>query len=400
MPDLHLPLGFQYAGVHCGVKSDAKKPDLSLFVSDRPCAAVGVYTQNRVVGAPVIVDRARTPSDSVRAVVINSGNANACTGERGVEDAQRMTALVAIAVDAAREDVLVCSTGIIGHHLPMEQIENGIGLAKGVLSGSAESLELAARGMMTTDTFPKIASRSEDWDGTIVTVTGACKGAAMIAPNMATMLAVVMTDVAIDATQASMILKEAVDESFNSISVDGHTSTSDTVLLLANGASGRPAETPEEIESVRSMVTLVCQNLAEMIIRDAEGAEHFVRIEIAGLPDRNDARKIAKTIAEGALCKTAITGNDPNWGRFVSAAGYSEVEFDLNQLSLDINGVRVFESGSPVVYDEALVSSRMAEGEVNLHLDFGGETDPAGPVVFLTSDLTAEYVRLNSEYTT
>src|SRR5262245_54321697 len=229
-----LPLGFRAAGHACGIKSDPTKLDLALFVADGPCTAAGVFTQNRVVGAPVKVNRERVPSSTARAVILNSGCSNACTGERGIMDAKRMTATLAQQIGCAAEDVLVCSTGVIGQFLPVEKIQRGILHSFPKLEASADAFEAAARGMMTTDTVPKQAMRRLSINGQTVTISGVCKGAAMIAPNMATMLAVVMTDAQMSPDVAALVLKDAVDRSFNCISVDQHTSTSDTVLLLAN----------------------------------------------------------------------------------------------------------------------------------------------------------------------
>ncbi|QDT66242.1 bifunctional glutamate N-acetyltransferase/amino-acid acetyltransferase ArgJ [Calycomorphotria hydatis] len=388
-----LPQAFQFTGLHCGVKSDAAKPDLSLFVSTSPATAAGVFTKNLVVGAPVTVSRERVPGASARAVVINSGNANACTGEQGLADARRMTELVAEGLNCAAEDVLVCSTGIIGHLLPMEKIEAGIQSAVPTLSSDESQYELAARGMMTTDTFPKMASRTVYVEGQDVVVSGVAKGAAMIAPNMATMLAVIMTDAIIPDEIATQVLQAAVNNSFNCISVDGHTSTSDTVLLLANGESGVSID-----DEIVAAIHEVCYELSEMIIRDAEGAEHFVSVEVTGLDRQEDAHKIAKTVAESALVKTAIAGNDPNWGRIVSAAGYANVPFDPMQVTLKLNDVLLYEQGVPTDYDEpALSESMKSNRDVVIELSCG---EGLAFAHFLTSDLTQEYVRLNSEYTT
>ncbi len=413
-----LPRGFRAAGHACGIKADPSTPDMSLFVSDVPCAAAGVFTQNRVVGAPVHVSRERVPGDSVRGVVINSGNANACTGERGLEDARWMTAEVAARLGCAAADVLVCSTGVIGHFLPREKLAAGLPVLVERLGTSDDSLAAAARGMMTTDTVPKLATRTVDIDGQPVTVTGVAKGAAMIAPNMATMLAVVMTDARLSGGEAAALLKDAVDVSFNCISVDQHTSTSDTVLLLANGEACGDGEATAAENRVavnrdfRKAVREVCTDLAQQIIRDAEGAAHFVTVDVAGTHNREDAHRIAKTVADSPLVKTAITGNDPNWGRIVSAAGYAGVEFAEEQCSLSINGIEVYRRGAPTAYDEQTVSAAMATGEVHIELRFalgGGMGDTGkgsaghqedGTARVWTCDLTTEYVRLNSEYTT
>jgi len=391
-----LPKGFQSAGVAAGVKESGSL-DISLIYSEAPCSTAGVYTQNRVVGAPVIVSRERTPRATGRAVVINSGNANACTGDQGLADAKRMTAIVAEQFDIVPEDVLICSTGIIGHFLPMEKIEAGIRSASSQIGMGESDLENAAKAMMTTDTFPKLSSRSIDVDGTSVTVTGIAKGAAMIAPNMATMLGVILLDGAISPEVAQSFLKQAVDQSFNNIIVEGHTSTSDTVLLFANGKSGANIESAAAKELVQSAVNEVAAELAQMIIRDAEGAGHFVTVHVSGLPTEADARKIAKAICEGPLVKTAITGNDPNWGRIVSAAGYAGVEFLEKDVSLDLNGTTIYKEGTPIDYDEQALSASMKTGEVVIDLRF---TLGDAKVTYWTCDLTQEYIRLNADYTT
>ncbi|MCA9108887.1 MAG: bifunctional glutamate N-acetyltransferase/amino-acid acetyltransferase ArgJ [Planctomycetaceae bacterium] len=392
-----LPTGFRAAGHACGIKTDPSKLDLSLFVSDVPCVAAGVFTQNRVVGAPVHVSRERVPSKSVRGVIINSGNANACTGQRGIDDARWMTAEAANRIGCDESDFLVCSTGVIGHFLPREKLAAGIGPIVEKLSDTTDSLVSAARGMMTTDTVHKLASRTVEIDGQSVTVTGAAKGAAMIAPNMATMLAVVMTDASLTPEQASSILRNAVNNSFNCISIDGHTSTSDTVLLLANGQASGGRQSPDLPTSLTNAITEVCSDLSQQIIRDAEGAEHFVTLDVRGCMSREEAVLIARTVADSALVKTAITGNDPNWGRIVSAAGYSGIPFEEQECSLKVNGISLYEAGTPVDFDEATVSAAMATGEVHIELEF---TRGDASVRFWTTDLTAEYVRLNSEYTT
>lgn len=398
MSETHpLPSGFRAAGHACGIKDDPAKLDLSLFVSDRPAVAAGVFTQNRVVGAPVKVNRSRVPRETARGVVLNSGNSNACTGERGLADARRMTNLVAGAIGCAADDVLVCSTGVIGHYLPMEKLVAGIPQVHAGLADDDAAFESAARGMMTTDTFPKRASRQVQIDGKTVTVSGAAKGAAMIAPNMATMLAVVMTDAVIATADADRMLRAAVAESFNCISVDGHMSTSDTVLLLANGAAGVTVSDGDGRGTLQRAIDEVCSELAQMIIRDAEGAAHFVTINVVGLDTDDEARRVARAVADSALVKTAIAGNDPNWGRIVSAAGYSGAVFEEAECSLAINGVVIYDAGAPAEYSEEQVSKLMQTGEVKIALQF---TRGTGSSHYWTSDLTQEYVRLNADYTT
>ena len=375
---------------------------MALFVSDKPAAAAGVFTTNRVVGAPVEISRNRVPSEDVRAVVINSGNANACTGQQGMNDATAMTDQVADAIKCQSEQVLVCSTGIIGVTLPMNCISSGIPAVAETLESTDQAFHDAATAMMTTDTFAKLTSVDVKLSGGTIRVSGAAKGAAMIAPNMATMLAVVMTDAKLTAKQCDDLLRHGVDRTFNCISVDGHMSTSDTVLLLANGASGSEVNSENDIAALRDAVQSVCEKLATDIIRDAEGGEHFITVDVAGLDTRENAFRIAKEIAESALVKTAITGNDPNWGRITSAAGYAAVPFETDHLSLQINGTTVYNAGTPVDYDEAKLSQQLSDNrDVHLLLELsGGPASGNERVRFWTSDLTQEYVRLNSEYTT
>jgi glutamate N-acetyltransferase/amino-acid N-acetyltransferase len=391
-----LPIGFQAAGVACGIKSDPNKLDLSLFISDRPCASAGVYTQNQVVGSPVKVDRERTPRETTRGVILNSGNSNACTGEKGIQDALWMTAEVASRIGCVSQDVLVCSTGVIGRYLPTEKIAAGIPKAVAALQSTEEAFLAAAQGMMTTDTVAKQAQRTLSIGGKSVTISGACKGAAMIAPNMATMLAVVMTDLATDSATLQTMLKTAVDKSFNCISIDQHTSTSDTVLLLANGASGAKLDAHARHDFEHALKD-VCQELSTKIIRDAEGAKHFVTIDVIGCRTYEEAHRIGKSVADSPLVKTAICGNDPNWGRIVSAAGYCGVPFQEEDCSLAINALPVYENGAPTPFDPTAVSEAMQTGEVHLVLAFSLGSESAR---IWTSDLTEEYVHLNADYTT
>ncbi|MBN2023738.1 MAG: bifunctional glutamate N-acetyltransferase/amino-acid acetyltransferase ArgJ [Pirellulales bacterium] len=393
-----IPRGFRMAGVHCRLKTNPEKPDLTLVESETPAVAAGVYTQNLVHAAPVALDRQRTPSDRIRAVVINSGNANACTGERGMDDARRMAALAAAVCGAAPEEALVMSTGVIGHFLPMDKIEQGIAAAAVKLGASPRNLESAARGILTTDTVPKIASRVVAVDGREIRVTGFAKGAAMIGPNMATLLGLVLSDALLSPQTAQDALTAAVDDSFNCISVEGHTSTNDTVLLLANGAAGGEPLAGSALAKFQNALGEVCGELARAIPADGEGVTHLVTLDVAGCATKADARKIAKTVAESALVKTAIAGADPNWGRIVSAAGYAGVPLDPDRISLRVNGTLLFDSGAPVDFDAAAVSASIrAQRDVHVDLRFG---EGAASIRFWTTDLTAEYVRLNADYHT
>ncbi len=393
-----IPQGFSIAGVYCGIKRDPKKLDLALAVSDRDATGVGVYTQNLVCAAPVDLDRCRTPSNRICAVVICSGVANACTGDRGLEDAKTMARLAAAECGAAEEQALVLSTGVIGAFLPMDRIEAGIRLAAGQLGTSPAHLEAAARGMLTTDTVTKTAARSVTISGRTYQVTGMAKGAAMMGPNMATMLALIMTDAPLDPAAAQTALRTAADVSFNCMSVDGHMSTNDTVLLVANGAAGGSPLAGGDLATFRETLDEVCIDLAKAIAGDGEGSTHLVTIEISGCADRAAALAIAKTVANSPLVMTAIHGADPNWGRIVSAAGYANVPLDPKGITLHLNGTLLYRNGAPVAFDAATVSKSIRDNRDTLiQLDF---REGSAGVRFWTADLTAEYVRLNADYHT
>lgn len=394
-----LPLGFSAAGVYCGIKRNTSKKDLALVVCDRPATAAGVYTQNLVHAAPVALDRSRTPSAAIRGVVINSGNANACTGERGYADAIRMTELAAGRLDLPAEALLVLSTGIIGEFLPLEKIERGIDAAAAALGRDEAALVAAAQGMLTTDTRHKLAGECLTLpSGAQVRLTGLAKGAAMIGPRMATMLGLVLTDAALEPQAAQTLLREIVDDTFNCISVDGHMSTNDTVLLLASGAAGSHPLAGADLAAFAAALRRTCSELARMIPADGEGCTHLVTIDVRGCDSRATAYEIAKTVAESPLVKTAICGADPNWGRIVSAAGYAGRSFDPAQVALKVNGFLLYERGAPVKFDAATVSASIRENrDTHVELSFGGGP---GEIRFWTTDLTPEYVRLNADYHT
>jgi glutamate N-acetyltransferase/amino-acid N-acetyltransferase len=396
MTDWHLARGYRYAGVHSGLRPDPDRRDLALVVSDAPAAAAGVFTQNRVVAAPVHVCRERVPSADARGVVVCSGNANACTGPRGLDDARRMAVVAAEAVGCRPEQMLVCSTGVIGRHLPMLVIEDGIHLAARELDGGAVALDRAAHAILTTDTRIKVSTLACPIDGGAVRLTGFAKGAAMIGPNLATMLAFVLSDAAVSPDDLAVIARRAADRSFNCVSVEGHTSTNDTLLLFANGAGPRLGG--DGLARFETAVAEVCGRLARAIAGDAEGAAHLITLEVEGLRDDDEARRVAKTVAESALVKTAVFGADPNWGRFVSAAGYAGVPFEEEQVSLWLGDVLLYHAGAPQPFDAAAASAYLKNNrEVSLRLRF---TLGPGRCTFWTSDLTYDYVRLNAEYTT
>ncbi len=398
LPIPPLPRGFRVGAVHAGIKRNQSREDVTLVVSDEPASAAGVYTTNLVFAAPVALDRSRTPGRGFRGVVINSGNANACTGSRGLDDAREMAAVAGRALGADGSEFLVLSTGIIGEFMPMAKLARGIEAAATVLGADDTAAVTAARGMMTTDTRPKLAGGTFTADGTACTVFGMAKGAAMIGPKLATMLGVVITDAAIQPEDAQRLLSAAVEETFNCVSVDGHMSTNDTVLFLANGAAGGGPLHGAGLEACGRVLHAVCESLAREMADDGEGATHVMRIEVSGAASRDDARRIARTIADSPLVKTAVHGADPNWGRIVSAAGYSGISFDPAAAVLRLNGTLLFRDGSPVAFDADAVSSSIRDNrETLIELSVGSGPDS---IRFYSSDLTADYVHLNADYHT
>jgi glutamate N-acetyltransferase/amino-acid N-acetyltransferase len=394
--ELKLPHGFKIAGVHAGVKQASKQEDVSLFVALQPCVAAGTYTTNLVHAYSVDWNRAITPTGNCRAIVANSGNANACTGKRGEADTREMAQLAASQIGASADQVLVLSTGIIGHFLPMEKIIAGIADAAQRAANNTDAIHAVSRAMMTTDTKPKIVAREISLDTKPVRILGFAKGAGMIGPNMATMHCVILTDASLTAEQAATSLKRAVDLSFNCVSVDGHMSTSDSCLMLASG--DQQGIDDRGLQLFEKSLTDVCIELAQKIASDGEGATHMITIEVAGCQQTSDAQKIAKNIANSALVKTALAGNDPNWGRIVSAAGYAGVTFDPDACELSINRTQVFSQGMPTDFDAAALSESMKSNwETLLQIRVGSG---ASSCRFWTCDLTAEYIRINADYHT
>ena len=396
---IHIPKNYRFAAVHAGLKADPSIFDLSLIVTDSPATAAGVFTPNLVCGAPVQVDRARVPGAGFRALVANSRCANACTGEQGVKDAEEMTALASAVVGGAPDKGLVMSTGVIGTMLPMQKIRDGIAAAAKKLSNTESSFLDAAHGIMTTDTVEKTVSAKVDLaDNKTVTLAGMCKGAAMIGPKLATMLAVMLTDAALDPNDAQKILYDAADLSFNCVTIDGHTSTSDTLLLLANGAAVSEPLKGKDLERFSQQLVTSCIDLAKQIPADGEGTTHVITIDVLGCKDLDSAKIIARKIAEDALVKAAIFGADPNWGRIVSAAGTAGVPFDPKKVSLKLNGFELFKNGEPIPFNKTEVSQSIRENrDTSFVISFG---EGGADIRFWTTDLTTEYVRLNSEYTT
>lgn len=396
------PVGYRAAGVACGLK-DSGNLDLALLVSDRPCSAAGVFTRNRVVAAPVIVDSQTLAAnrDRLRAVVANAGIANACTGQAGLEAARRTQRLAAEALACEAHQVLVLSTGVIGVQLDLEKVSAGIREAAGELS--VEGGRSAAQAIMTTDTRPKqLAVRLELSAGSVV-LGGMAKGAGMVHPDMATMLAVLTTDAVIPPEALDGMLRLAVGRSFHRICVDGDTSTNDTVLLLANAAGGLPvADTDEDREAFTQALVAVCVGLAQAIVRDGEGASRFVTLQVGGARDEEEALQVARAIATSPLVKTAFAGGDPNWGRILAAAGRAGVEIDPDRLALWIGGGEIADyalvrEGAAVAFIEAEAAAILAEPAFTVRLDLN---QGDGEVTLWTCDLTQAYVRINADYRT
>lgn len=396
MTDWHLARNFRFAGIHCGIRPERERSDLALIVSDLPAAAAGVFTQNRVRAAPVRVCQERLPRADCRGIFICSGNANACTGAKGLDDARRMTVVGADVLDCKPEQMLVCSTGVIGRHLPMPAIEKGIHDIVGRLDATRKGLDAAAHAILTTDTRIKVSTRIVTIQGIDVTLTGFAKGAAMIGPNMATMLAFVCTDAAVAPNELHTVVRRATAQTFNCVRVEGHTSTNDSLILLANGP-GQPLH-DDALARFTAAATEVCAELARAIAADAEGAKHLVTIDVEGLRDDREAALVARTVADSALVKTAIFGADPNWGRIISAAGYAGVEFEEEHLSLWLGDMLLYHNGTPQPFDAATASAYLKKNrEVHMRLRF---TLGPGRCTVWTCDLTDEYVRLNADYTT
>lgn len=390
------PAGFEAAGVACGVKQSGRK-DLALLLTKRAATAAALFTRNGIQAAPVSISRTHAKSGALRAIVVNSGNANACTGQQGAEHALRMVRAAGAALGVSPYEVLVASTGIIGVPLPIELVERGISQAAAKLSrgGHAD----AAEAILTTDTFAKERAARLMTSSGAVSVGGTAKGSGMIAPNLATMLAFLTTDIAIQPSTLRGLLKRAADASFNAITVDGAMSTNDTVAILANGASGIEFERlrPSERASFGAVLKEVCTALAKLIVRDGEGATKFIEVTVTGAIRSSEARRVARAVAESPLVKAAFFGRDPNWGRIMAAIGSASADLDQSAISVDICGEAVVRSGAGADYDATSLASSLAASEVPVAIDLG--RGKSGWTIW-TSDLSYEYVRINAEYRT
>jgi glutamate N-acetyltransferase/amino-acid N-acetyltransferase len=394
-----VPRGFRAgaAAAHIRDDGDTGRLDVGLVVSDLPATAAGVFTRNRLKAAPVVISQLTLRRRSlVQAIVVNSGNANACTGAQGFRDALRMASAAGDALDLAPHEVLVCSTGVIGRAMPIDRVLGGI--AGAARLGDSTGADVA-RAIMTTDTMPKVAAAQFDSGGVSYSVGGVAKGAGMLHPDMATLLAFITTDVAADHDVLQAALQRAADTTFNCVTVDGDTSPNDTVLLLANGAAGGPRCEPdtELHERFSAALDAVCEELAEQLVADAEGATRHFRVTVAGTASDEEARSAARTVAGSPLVKTAVHGADPNWGRIVAALGRSGADFVLDRCSVSIGGITVLQQGIPQVVDLQRVSEALRRLRVDIDISLG---DGGGSGHCWGCDLTADYVRINAEYTT
>ena len=393
------PNGFKAASTHCGLKSDGVSHDLAVLYSERPVQAAALFTSNLVKAAPVRWSAQRVRENNLRAAVVNAGNANACTGKQGDESVERTARAAAKLLGVSPEQIYVASTGIIGVQLPVDKIETGIRNAVPYLSHGDEAGEAFARAIMTTDTKPKSVAFQTRIGRTRISVGGATKGAGMIAPNLATMLCFLTTDAAISQPALDKALRDAVEQSFNRITIDGHMSTNDSLLIMANGAAGNAAieEGTEAYAAFCEVVDLACLSLAKMMVRDGEGATRLIRIEVTGAKEREHATMAGRAIANSPLVKAAVNGGDPNWGRVISAAGYSGAPFDETRAKLWIGDALVFENGMPTGFPKAELAAYMRTDEVSFRLDLGmgSESD-----TFWTCDLSKEYVSINADYHT
>jgi glutamate N-acetyltransferase/amino-acid N-acetyltransferase len=398
--------GFRAGTAACGIKAFTagasaiprdQRDDLCVVHSAYPCDAGGVFTTNKVKSASVVIDQLHLQRNRVQALTINSGNANACTGAQGFRDALLMAKLSADRLDLDPDQVLVSSTGVIGRYLPMDAIKSGIAEACGKLS-DASGVD-AARAIMTTDTVPKTAQADLTLGGVPVRVGGMCKGSGMIHPNMATMLAYVTTDAAVEPGLMSKLVKSVADHSFNQVTVDGDSSTNDSFLILANGAAGNEpirAGTRQAEELALSLVG-VARELSRSIARDGEGATKLITVKVLDAVSDPEARTAARAVASSSLVKTAVHGGDPNWGRIVCALGYSGAELALDRLMLTVGGLVVFERGAGVDVDLAAVRRAFEQPEIEIVATLGlgdGKAEAWG------CDLSEEYVRINADYTT
>ena len=390
--------GIRAAGVHAGIKKAAETKDVALIVTDAPATAAGVFTKNSVTAAPVWVCREHLTDGRAQAVIVNSGNANACTGEVGMANAQRMTAATAEQLGIDADLVLVSSTGVIGQQLPMDKIENGIQAAASAISteGGAD----AAEAIMTTDTYPKSVAVEIEISGVSVRIGGIAKGSGMIAPNMATMLSYLTTDAKINAEVLQAALNRVVDDTYNLLTVDTDRSTNDTVLILATGRAGNAeivTADGDNYEAFCEGLLFVCTELVKMLARDGEGATKLVEVVVKHARNRDDAEKAARAVAESPLVKTAVFANDANWGRIMMAIGKSGAAFDPYQVGVWLADYQLVKDGMDAGYNEDEATALFAQDPVRITIDLRAG-DAA--VTMWTCDYSYDYIRINADYRT
>jgi glutamate N-acetyltransferase/amino-acid N-acetyltransferase len=400
LSEASLPRGFRFAATACGLKKTGAL-DLAMLSSDVPASAAAVFTQNLVVAAPVLVSKAHLKASQgrMRAVVVNAGNANCATGTDGHTAAERTVAEAARRLGCTPQEVFVCSTGVIGVPLPLEKILRALPLVARHQRPSARSFAELSLAICTTDTRPKTATASFKMAGKRVHIVGCAKGAGMIHPNMATMLAFLATDAAIAPALLQKTLRDVTRRSFNAISVDGDTSTNDSLIILANGAAGAPSihANTSAHRGFTAALEEVCRSLALQIVADGEGAQRVIEIEVRGAKSESAARRIAETIATSPLVKTAFAGGDPNWGRIFAAAGRSGVTFDPALVDIRMAGIPVLRRGQPLDFNERAASNKLLGNHVPLVMDLhAGKASSR----YWTCDFTAEYVRINASYRT
>jgi len=387
--------GFLFSTVEAAIKKAGRK-DLALIFSEVPATAAAVFTTSSVKAAPVLLSHKHIANGSARAIIVNSGNANACTGEQGMKDALETVQLVSRALGIDSTDVQICSTGVIGVQMPMERVRPAITpLVDGLTCGTLDDI---AQAIMTTDTFPKMEARSGQANGVSYTIAGIAKGAGMIMPNMATMLSFIITDAAIEPAYLQQAFRLAVERSFNAITVDGDMSTNDTCLIMANGMAGNPLikEGSAEGDAFAATLNDVLLSLAKQIVKDGEGATKFVEISVNGARNDADAKRAAMAIANSSLVKTAFFGQDANWGRIFAAVGYSGAEVDQSLLSLSFDDVCMARNGIFAGGDaEARGTEVLKQNEFTVSVDLG---IGSGTATVYTSDLTHEYVSINADY--
>jgi glutamate N-acetyltransferase / amino-acid N-acetyltransferase len=395
-----LPKGFRFAATACGLKKTGAL-DLAILSSDVPASAAAVFTQNLVVAAPVILSKKHLAASKgrMRAVVVNAGNANCATGAQGDSASQRTVDEAARRLGLPPHELFVCSTGVIGVQLPVEKILRALPMLARNRRPSARSFAELSLAICTTDTRPKTASSSFRMSGKRIHLIGCAKGAGMIHPNMATTLAFVATDANISPSLLQRTLRDVTGRTFNAVSVDGDTSTNDTLLVLANGAAGAPtiAYATKAHRRFSAALEEVCGSLAQQIVADGEGAQRVIEIEVRGAKTESAAKRIAETIATSPLVKTAFAGGDPNWGRIFAAAGRSGVKFDPSLVEITMVGIKVLKRGQPLDFNERAASNKLLADHVPIVIHLH-----AGPAVarYWTCDFTAEYVRINASYRT